>query len=235
MYILIVGVGKVGFNLLWLLGREGHTLAAVEKEEKICQKVAEDLEDVLVIRGDGCDPSFLKEAGVEKAQVLVATTGDDEDNIIIAQLAKENFKVPRVVARINNPKNEPIFNKFGIDTVSGTAFISKLIEEEVTMGDILSLMPIKKGNFSVLKLDLDTTTPVVNNALSSVKLPEETVVISIIRGDDVILPKGETVFKDGDSVIALVKDENENQFRKIFLGKITSVKWASGKNETTKF
>lgn len=231
MYILIVGMGKVGSNLAWLLSKEKHTLAVVEKDEAICQKIAEDLE-VLVIKGDGCDPNVLKEAGVERANVLVATTGHDEDNIIISQLAQETFKVPRVVARINNPKNEIIFTKLGIDTVSGTAFISRLIEEEATMGDILSLMPIKKGNFSVLKLDLVAQSVAVNAPLNSFELPEDTVVISVIRANDVIIPKPDTVFKAGDSVIILAKVDNENQIRKIFLGKMARVEWAHPKDET---
>lgn len=225
MFILLVGMGKVGSNLAWLLEREGHTLAVVEEKEEICKKVAEDL-DVLVIRGDGCDPKVLREAGIERAQVLVATTGHDEDNIIIAQLAKETFKVPRVVARINNPKNEIIFKKLGIDTVSGTAFISKLIEEEATMGDMLSLLPIAKGDFLVLKLELSSESPAANLAMSALELPEESVIISIIRGNDVLIPKSETIFRPGDAVIVLVKTDNENKIKKIFLGKMSSVRWA---------
>lgn len=149
MYVLIVGGGKVGETLAQDLAKGKHDVALVEKDDLIARKIAEDLDKVLVISGDGCDPAKLEDAGIARAQVVSAVTGEDEDNLIICQLARDTFGVPRVIARVNNPRNETIFQKLGIDTVSSTTIITKLIEEEATIGDIFTLLALKRGKSSV--------------------------------------------------------------------------------------
>ena len=127
MYIVIIGGGKVGESLARALSAKKHTIVIVEKNEETAKKLSEDMSKIITINGDGCDPHILEDAGISKADAVAAVTGDDEDNLIICQLAKEGYKVPRTIARINNPKNESTFQKLGIVAVSSTTIISKLV------------------------------------------------------------------------------------------------------------
>ncbi|MDD5771088.1 MAG: TrkA family potassium uptake protein, partial [Candidatus Omnitrophica bacterium] len=145
MYILIVGAGKVGYFLAKRLCQGKHTVSIVDKDRVVCDEIAKELE-ALVINGDGCDHKILEEAGIERADVLAAVTGDDEDNLIICQLAKERFNLQRTVGRVNNPDNEHTFNELGIDVpVDSTKIIAKVIEEEVSFSDFVNLMSFKRG------------------------------------------------------------------------------------------
>ncbi|MFH1577107.1 MAG: NAD-binding protein [Candidatus Margulisiibacteriota bacterium] len=219
MYVLVVGGGKVGHSLARTLATKGFDAALVEKEEDIARKIAEDIERVLVIAGDGCDPARLEDAGIARAQVVAAVTGDDEDNLIICQLARDTFGVPRVIARVNNPSNEITFKKLGIDTVSSTTIISKLIEEEATIGDIFTLLALKRGQLSIVEAILNPKSPAVNKSIKELKLPAESILATIVRENQIIFPKGETTLRSGDSVIALAKIEQEKALREALVGK----------------
>ena len=219
MYILIVGGGKIGESLARTLFKANHSIAIIEKDESIAKRLAEELSDALIIAGDGCDPRRLEDAGIEKAKVVVAATGDDEDNLIIAQLAKESFHIPRVVARVNNHKNEQIFQALDIDAVSVTPIISKLIEEEATVGDIITLLALKKGKLAIVEVDLTPESPAVNHPVKDLKLPSDCILASIIRGEQAIFPKGETILQSEDSIIALTSPKHEKDLKKILLGK----------------
>ncbi|MBU1027331.1 MAG: NAD-binding protein [Candidatus Margulisbacteria bacterium] len=218
MYVLIVGGGKVGNSLASRLAQEGYDVALVEKEEKIARKIAEDIEKVLLINGDGCDPARLEDAGIARAQVVAAVTGDDEDNLIICQLARDTFGVPRVIARVNNPRNEITFQQLGIDTVSSTTIISKLIKEEATIGDIFTLLALKRGKLSLVEAILKPKSPVTGKSIKALKLPNDSILASIIRNDTVIFPRGETVLQPGDSIIALSTIEKADELRQALLG-----------------
>ena len=219
MYVLIVGGGKVGKSLAKALAEEGYDVALVEKEEKFANKIAEDLNKVLVIAGDGCDPARLEDAGIARAQVVTAVTGDDEDNLIICQLARDTFGVPRVIARVNNPSNVITFQKLGIDTVSSTTIITKLIEEEATIGDIFTLLALKRGKLSIVEAILKPKSPATGKAIKDLKLPAESILATIIRENQIIFPKGETRLHPNDSIIALSTIEQEGALREALIGK----------------
>jgi len=220
MYIIIIGAGKVGYFLAKRLCQGKHTVSIVDKDRVICEEAAKELE-VLVINGDGCDPKILEEAGIKRADVLAAVTGDDEDNLIICQLAKETFHLQRTVGRVNNPDNEHTFSELGIDVpVDSTKIIAKIIEEEVSFSDFVNLMSFKRGKLAIVRVDLPADSPVINKEVKDITLPQDAVLVSIVRGEEVILPKGNTVLKPGDDIIALTLIGNEPQLLSLLAGKL---------------
>ncbi len=220
MYILIVGAGKVGYFLAKRLCQSKHTVSIVDKDKLICEEIAKELE-ALVIHGDGCDPRILEDAGIERVDVVSAVTGDDEDNLVICQLAKERFNVQRTVGRINNPDNEHTFSELGVDVpVDSTKIIAKIIEEEVSFSDFVNLMSFKRGKLAIVRVDLPEDSPVINKEIKDIELPADSVLVSIVRGEEVIVPKGNTVLKLGDDVIALTLIGNEPQLLNLLVGKL---------------
>ncbi len=220
MYIIVVGAGKVGFSLAKRLCQNKHSVAIIDKDRVLCEEVAKEIE-ALVINGDACEPRILEEAGIEKADVLASVTGEDEDNLIICQLAKEKFNVRRTVGRVNNPDNERTFAELGVDIpVNSTTIISKIIEEEVSFSDFVNLMSFKRGKLAIVRVDLPEDSPVINKQIYQIRLPEDSVLVSIVRGEEVIVPKGNTVLKSGDDIVALTVVGNEQQLLNILIGKI---------------
>ena len=220
MYIIIIGGGKVGHFLAKHLSKDKHTVVLVDKDKKRCNELAEIL-DCVVICGDACEPIMLEEAKIDRADVVAAVTGDDEDNLVICQIAKEKFKVRRTVARVNDPGNEHTFSELGIDVpIDATSIIAKIIEEEASFTDFVNLMSFKRGKLAIVRVDLPEDSPVINKPLQEIVLPENSVLVSIIRGNEVIVPKGNTILKAQDDVIALTTIENEQQLLNALIGKI---------------
>jgi len=220
MYIVIVGAGKVGHFLARRLLEDKHTVALIEKDRDVCEEISKEL-DCLIINGDGCDPTFLQEAGVERADCIAAVTGEDEDNLIICQIAKERFGVKRAVGRVNDPKNNRLFSDLGVDVpIDATVIISKIIEEEVSFSDFVNLMSFKRGKLSIVRVDLPDSSPVIHKAVKDIGIPPDSVLVSIIRGEEVIVPKGDTVLKPGDDIVALTVIENEQRLLNCLVGKI---------------
>ncbi len=220
MYILVVGAGKVGYFLARRLCAQRHTVSVIDKDKSICEEVAKEIE-ALVINGDGCDPRILQEAGIERSDVVAAVTGDDEDNLIICQLAKERFNVQRTVGRVNNPDNEHTFAELGIDVpIDSTKIIAKIIEEEVSFSDFVNLMSFKRGKLAIVRVDLPSDSPVINKEVKDVELPPDSVLVSIVRGEEVIVPKGNTVLKPGDDIIAITTIGTEPQLLNLLVGKL---------------
>ncbi|NQU73561.1 MAG: TrkA family potassium uptake protein [Candidatus Omnitrophica bacterium] len=218
MYILIAGGGNVGFYLAKRLISNKHTVALIEKDKEVCDEIAKE-QNILVINGDACDPTFLEEAGIKRADVLAAVTGEDEDNLIICQLSKNIFDVSRTVARVNNSKNTRIFSELGIDVpVDGTSLIATVIEEEASFEDIVKLMTFKRGKLSIVRIDLTNESPVVGKQVMDMQIPKDSVLVSILRGGEVTIPKGDTVLKAGDDIIALTTIENERKLLDTLLG-----------------
>lgn len=220
MNIIIVGAGKVGYFLAKRLYADKHTVAVIEKDREACEAIAKDI-NCLVIHGDGCDPKYLEEAGINRADVVTSVTGEDEDNLVVAQLAKEKFNVSRTVARINDPRNETVFSQLGVDVpIDATAILAKIIEEEVSFADFVNLMSFKRGKLAIVRVDLPSDSPVINKPIQELQLPSDSVLVSIIRGDQVIVPKGNTVLQTGDDIIALTKVEQEQQLLSYLIGKL---------------
>ena len=214
IYIVISGGGMVGAFLAQTLS-EKNTVVVIEKNPDRCERLATSTK-AMIIKGDACDVRYQQEARVEKADVFAAVTGDDDDNLVACQLAKTSFNVPRVVARVNNPKNERIFNLMGIDAISSTTVISHLIEEKTTVGDIITLHVLKKGEVAIVEVDIpDASCNSCGKAVKDLGLPDGCVLVSILRGKEVIIPHGNAIIEAGDSIIAVTSIDNEARLKKI--------------------
>lgn len=218
MYVVIVGGGKVGSYLARMLKESGYQITLVEERKEQVAKILEDQPDLNVVRGDGCEPDILDEARMLKADAVVAVTGHDEDNIVVCMLAKHEYEVPSTIARINNPKNEWLFREsFGVDiALSNTHMIAKILQEEVALGDIVTLLKLRKGAVSLVEVTLEESSPAVGKALKDIEMAGDTVLVTVIRGNDLILPKGDTVLMAGDEILAVTSTTGEGSLSKAF-------------------
>ena len=211
-----MGGGKVGSFLAIALDRKDHQVVVIERNKELCDRLASKTHSAVIIQGDGCDLRYQEEANVDQADVFAAVTGDDDDNLVACQLAKTYFHVPRSVARVNNPKNERIFNKLGVDAISSTTVIAQLIEERTTVGDIITLHTMKKGRLAVVEFDLPEDHCVACDVpLQDMGLPRGVVLVSVIRDDEVIIPHGGDVLQPGDTVIAVTELGKEGDLKRI--------------------
>jgi len=218
MYVIIAGGGKVGYYLSKTLVAEGHEVLLIEQDKREVDRLAEELGQV-VVRGDASEMRTMKEAGMARADVVVAVTGDDGDNLVISQLAKRKFGVPRTIARVNNPMNEELFHRLGIDqTVVSTKIIFNLIEQQIETDQVIPLAALRRGNIEVVEIDLSDDSPVLNDTVGMLELPPDTLIISVVRGEHALIPQADTRFESGDSVIALVKADREAELRAVFSG-----------------
>jgi len=219
MNIIIVGGGNVGYHLAERLSNNNY-IVLIEKEIDVGKKLAGS-RNILVIQGDGCNPNVLKQAGVSKTDVVAAVTGNDVDNLVICQIAKDVFKVKRTVAKVNEPKNEKIFYQLGVDVaIDSTSIIAKVIEDEVSWEDIITLFTFKKGNLSVVRVDLPENSPAINIPLNEIDVPGDSVIVGVIRDGDIIIPKGNFILKVKDEVIAITKVENESSLFRALVGEV---------------
>src|SRR5581483_3491552 len=210
MYAIVAGGGKVGYYLAKELVEQGHEVLVIERDSKHCATIQEDLGDI-VMQGDAAEASVLAESGSERADVIVAVTGDDEDNLVICQVAKKRFKAPRAVARINNPKNEQIFRMLGIDaTVSSTDVILGVLEQELPSHAVVPLLRLRRADVEVVESVLDDQSPAVGRPLRDLSLPADCTIAVIIRDGAPIFPGGETKLAAGDEVIALTTTQSES-------------------------
>lgn len=214
MYVVIAGGGKVGRYIAVDLLGEGHTVTIIEKHEARCEQLLRD-HDLLVIHGDACDLRYLEQARPERADVFAATTGDDDDNFVACQLALTSFGVPRVIARVNAPRNEDIFRRLGIEAVSTTSLISRLIREEVTVGELTHLATLQQGKVNLVEINLPTDKDPPAKTVADLVLPSDSVLVCIYRESDeqVVIPRGDTELHPGDRIIALTKPELEDDLR----------------------
>ena len=219
MYIIVVGGGRLGYYLLKALLNEGHEVLLLEKDARICKTIIEEMGSVCY-RGDGCEAATLAEVGTSRADMMVAVTGDDEDNLVACQVAKHKYNVPRTIARIRNPQNETLFKKLGIDvTVSTTDIILEAIEREVPTHPLTHLLTIsEKGQLIVdVKISLESTT--VGKAVKELSLPKESKLALIIPEEgSAHVPVANTVLQAGDQVIALTTPESEEALRTALRG-----------------
>ncbi len=221
MYIVVNGGGKVASYLAKTLLESGHDVALIEKRADVVDKLAQELsERALIVQGDGCDVYYQDDAGVPHADVFVSATGDDDDNLVACQLARVAFGVPRAVSRVNNPKNEHIFNALGIEAISSTTIIARMIEEEATVGDIRTLTTLRKGNMAIVEIELPEDRCVVcNKPVSSLSLPPNCVLVAVIRADDEVeAVNGDTLMGPGDTVIAFTDVNAERALKRVLTG-----------------
>ncbi len=213
-----MGGGKVGSFLAKALSEKGHGVVVIERARELVERLESEV-PVEVIQGDGCDLAYQEEAGTGNADIFAAVTGDDDDNLVACQLAKAYFGVPHVVARVNNPKNESTFSKLGVGGISSTSVIAQVIEERTTMGEIITLLTLEKGGLAVVELDLPTDRcRCCEIPLRDLGLPRGCVLVSIIRGDEVIIPGGDVSLQPGDTVIAVTEPDKEAELKRILIG-----------------
>jgi trk system potassium uptake protein TrkA len=213
VYIVIVGGGKVGFYLAKELVEANHEVLVLEQDSSKVAEISEELGEIAV-RGDGCEATIQERAGVGRADLFLAVTGDDEDNLVACQVARHMFNVPRTVARINNPKNEVIFHKLGIDvTVSATTAIMSHIEQELPSHPLISLLTLRRG-FEIVEVKVPPESAVVGRPLKDVLLPHQSLVWGIVDGEgNPKAPTPETVLHAGDEVVAVTLQESEEALR----------------------
>ncbi len=218
MYVIIAGGGKVGHYLTRALIDANHEVLLIDKDRARVDYLSEDLGES-VAYGDACEVRIMRESGMERADMVVAVTGDDEDNLVICQLAKSLFQVPKAISKVNNPENDAIFKSLGIDsTVSSTMIIFNLIEQQIESNEIIPLASLQRGNIEIVEIDLGPESPVLGKRINTIGLPHDALVISIIRDGDAILPNIDVEFKENDSIITLVKTDKEPDLRRVFSG-----------------
>ncbi len=217
MYIIVVGGGKVGFHLAKILLSYKHNVVVIETHPGLCERVANQL-NVSVCNGDGTTIDKLNEVNASKADILVATTGRDEDNLIACQLAKNYFKVKRTISRVNNPKNICIFEKLGVDlAVSSTSIIADFIEREIDYQGIRTLTSLKSGRIIISEIQVSECAGICGKSLKDVKLPVDNILISVIRDEEIIIPNGFTVIQKGDIVLIASSDKDQEKLKKYFI------------------
>ena len=214
MYIVVVGGGRVGYYLTKALLDEGHEVLLVEKDATICENINEELGSVC-LRGDGCEAATLGEIGTDRADMFVAVTGDDEDNLVACQVAKYKFKVPRTISRIRNPRNETLFKRLGIDvTVSTTDIILEHIEEEVPTHPLTHLLAIEEEGLELVEVKIAPELTTVGKSMRELPLPEGSKLVVVIRKKGKYrVPTSNTILQAGDRIIALTPPELEEKLR----------------------
>jgi len=218
MYIIVVGGGKVGYYLTKSLLEEGHEVLVIEKEARKCARLSEEL-GANVLEGDGCETALMMEAGMNRAQMVIAVTGDDEDNLAVCQIAKHKFHVPRTTARLNNPRNERIFRKLGVDvTVSSTELILSQIEHGLPARSLVHLLTLRSVGVSFVEVEIPSDSPALGRPLKALGIPDDSILALVIRDDQALVPYGDTVLQPGDQVIAVTSEASEGTLRRILYG-----------------
>ncbi len=213
MNVLIIGGGKTGSFLAQELYQEGQAVTVIERRSEGAASLKDALPAITVVAGDGDDPSALEVAGVRDADVVVATTGDDEDNLVVCLLARQEFRVRRTVARVNNPKNEWLFTSgMGVDFwVSQAHVIANLLREELAGLEITTIMRLAEGRVALVEDILPPGSRVVGRTLGELLLPASTAIVAVVRGTDVLIPRADLALQVGDRVIALAQAEQRQR------------------------
>jgi trk system potassium uptake protein TrkA len=213
MFVIIVGGGKTGSYLAKLMLDAGHQVKVIEDRPTVFERLSEELPIDALLCGDGSSPTILEAAGIKNAQVLAAVTGEDEANLVITTLAKFEFKVQRTIARVNNPKNAWLFTSMmGVDVALNQAdILAKLIIEEMTLGEMMTLLKLRKGEYSLVEEIVNPTAPVLGKPLRELTLPSECVIAAIIRKNKLLIPRGETIFEPSDEVLAVVHSSQSSE------------------------
>ena len=218
MYVLIAGGGKIGANLARTLLRAGHEVTLIEQRRDRYERLEEEFEHV-VVNGDATEIFVLERAGIQRPpKIVVAATGDDEDNVVICQLAREKYGVAKVIARINDPRNQPYFDLLGISpTVSATGSIMALIEHEVPEHGLIHLLELRKENLEIVEVSIDKDANCKGKRVSALRLPEGARLISVVRDGKAEIPDDETQIQAGDQVLAILEPGKEDELRRILL------------------
>ena len=218
MFIILVGGGKVGYYLTKELLREGHEVVLMERDPRRAAQIAAEVGSVVLNR-DGCEGKHLAEAGANRAAVVCAVTGGDEDNLVACQMAKHHFDVPRTIARVNNPKNEILFRRLGVDEIiSPTRMVLGAVEQDIPVHELLHLAQLSGGDLELVEAQISATSPVAGKAVRDIALPEGCLVFAVIRDDVAQAIRAETVLEPGDKVVAMSRNDCQEDVRQILIG-----------------
>ncbi len=217
MYIIVAGGGKVGYYLTKTLLSEGYEVLLIEKNpEKV--EIFQERFGAVLVEGDAAEAGVLASAGAGRADVVIAVTGEDEDNLVICQIAKKKFQVGRTIARVNNPKNEQLFRMLGIDvTVSQTNYIMHLIEQSIPERSFTHLLSLRHAGLAMIDARIGVGSAVANKMIDDIDFPDNCIVAAVARGSNVFVPQGSTVLLPGDEVIALAVREQEDDLRRLLV------------------
>lgn len=206
MFVIIVGGGKTGSQLATSLLSEGHQVKIIEWSMEVIERMHKELPHEIIVSGDGSAPTVLEAAGVSQANVLAAVTGEDETNLVVTTLARFEYNVPRVIAKINHPKNAWLFTpEMGVDVaINQASILSHLIVEEMSLGDMMTLLKLRKGEYSVVEEKVHPVSLAVGKRVSALNLPSECIIAAIIRKGKMVIPRGETILEPADEILAVV-------------------------------
>jgi trk system potassium uptake protein TrkA len=220
--VLIAGGGSVGRFIAEQLHGQGHDVTIIDNDRDVVARAARNGEPAGVawFEGDACEVGALTAAGLPDADVIAAVTGDDEDNLVISLLSKQEFGVPRVVARVNNPKNEWMFNEvWGVDiSVSTPHLLTALVEEAVTVGSFIRLLSFEGGRARLAEVRLPESSPIDGKTILELGVPRDATVVAVIRNERVIVPRGDTMVRSGDEVLVLVTSDSEDEVKRLLTG-----------------
>ncbi len=220
MYIVINGGGKIGAYLAGVLLQSGNDVALIEEDLQTADRLSVELQGrYLVIHGDGCDSKYQEDAGIRRADVFVATTGQDDDNLVSCEIAQRVFNVPRCIARVNNPKNLRIFKEVGIECVSSTTLIANMIEEEALLGSVSVVSSLTHGNVALAEVVVPRMRNHPNDAgvlASAIPMPENSLIVAVATRDDVQVVNEDTVLYPGDKAVVAADNEVLNEVRQVF-------------------
>ena len=220
MYIVINGGGKIGSYLARVLLQSGNDVAVIEENLQTADRLSVELQGrYLVIHGDGCDSKYQEDAGIRRADVFVATTGQDDDNLVSCEIAQRVFNVPRCIARVNNPKNLRIFKEVGIECVSSTTLIANMIEEEALLCSVSVVSSLTHGNVALAEVVVPRMRNHPNDVgvlSSTIPLPENSLIAAVATRDDVQVVNDDTVLFPGDKAVIVADNEVLNEVRLVF-------------------
>jgi len=218
--VAIAGAGSVGTAIAADLHASGHDVLLIERDPDLVTRMRDDLA-VTWVAADACEVSSLDAAGLASVDVMVAATGDDEDNLVVSLLAKQEFAVPRVVARVNHPKNQWLFTQsWGVDvSVSTPQLLTALVEEAVSVGSLVRLLRFEGGSAHLVEVTLADDSPAANVTLADLRIPRDATVVAVVRDDRLIVPRGDTRLAAGDEVLLLVVSEAEEAVQKLLVGR----------------
>jgi trk system potassium uptake protein len=220
MRIVVAGAGNIGRHLAFDLLERGHQVVVIEQDPSVVERAQQDAPGVSFVLGDACEPWVLDKADVRGCDVMVAATGDDEDNLVISLLSKQEYGVPHVVARVNHPKNEWLFTEaWGVDVpMSPPHVLTALVEEAVTVGDLVRLLKLERGQVTLVELTIDETAPVAGRPLYELRLPQDSAIVAVLRRGHVVIPQPETQLVAGDEILAIATQEAEERLRAALMG-----------------
>lgn len=218
MFVLITGGGRTATQLASGLLSQNFQVHLVENRQAVLTRMHHDLPTEMIFEGYATDLELLERAGIQRAQVLVACASNDEDNLAVCFLARERYQVPRIIARINNPRNAWLFDeKFHVDVALDQAeILSNLIEEEMSLGDMMTLLKLRRGEYSLVEEKIPPGAKAVGVQIKDLNLPDECVIAAIIRGGKVVVPRGVTALEPGDEVLAITDREGVDSLSRLF-------------------